>query len=843
MAIALVPAYVYADDVFIITDLGNMFPASEAGDQTEENEGNAADLRALHSFFAQNSLLVSEEFDQELLFIQSPQGGSVHMPSPYINVSHGVDTPPGLGLGGNNDEFDLTSGTAPVLAIVKSSEPAVSMDVSQFFEPKTLVKAGNDYDLNTRGNSKNILADVPYREVEWADRSLGVHKRGDRDFIINTARAPAPSGTVIFDVQNLDLDGATLHVDYSFRSKVLPVASPYDLMDLEYNNIGYLIHRDNSFDGRVNVLTGSTSISGLHPHYTYQLNTTLYDSTPDDPPWYRWIVWNEREIYDIRGTILSTDRYHRANGLIDSWPHQMVVEDGYNKVVSDSIKSHIPVMTDSNKMERTSWDNFKSGRDHTAKAQRSSIVSSHIESIGYELRDDLPAKSILPDITKRGKAELNNDVEYIVVDQYSHASVTILRATGPADPVRENFLNINIPNRNNLLNTPWTITANNTVMAAGIITGNGGSSLFEGLTDDRKAVMFNHYMADRDLDWKLNLYTESIIVESGLDPESGGMVVLDERNDRRYDNSTVLTGMTAPDNVLNGNEILTPILYAKLPFNGEITIDDVHLGNHRSGAPDMSLSHLAGGFGIGDDMYVPFITGYQTVFLTVGDHVLLFDYADISSSYTSSVFTDLEPIRFTKIVPHNVAEGEIETSLSNFVVARNEQKIPATFTLELDAELELRNEISAVTKQSDERNSNKRPLRLPPPPPPWDPLTVTIQTFVNGDHVADKEIHFDDRPIAFTDRGQDIHQSTSTRPYEQVVYNIARYTYEDAFISGSTAVQAKEGDLVEFRVLIGIHGLTEVIPNNAQSTETTTITDSAIISGYISIADASIQVG
>lgn len=814
-----VPA-AYSDEFIAFTDLGNSFKVEETGAGTDGNDGDA--IGALHSFFSQNSLLVSEEFDQERLFIQSPRGGSIHVSAPYVNVSHGVNTPPALGLTENN-EFDLQSGTAPVLAIIKSLEPTTSLDISQIFEPKKLVKTGNNYQLNTHGNTKNILNDVPNRQVSWHEKDLTVSDN-DRTTRVISRGFPTPSGTVIFDVKNLELDGATLHVDYAFRSKVLPVASPYDLMDLEHTQKGFFIHRDNSFNGGVNVLTGSTSISELDTNYKYKIKARLNDPTT---PMTRYDYTWTREVYDNHGSIWTSDVYYRTNGLIDTWPHRIVVSDGYNRVVSDSIRSHIPVVTDSNKMERWNWG------DYVAEAQRSSIESSGITSVKYELHDDLPAKSIVPDITTRGKAVLNNDVDYIIVDHTFSRSSTTLRITAPADQVVGNFLNINIPNRNNLLNTPWTITANNTVMAAGIITDNGGSSLFEGLSADRKAVMFSHYMEDRNRDWKLNLYTESIVVESSLDPELGGMVILDERNNRWYDNSTVLAGMRQPDNVLNGNEIITPILYAKLPFNSEITIDDVHIGNHRDGDPDMSLSYLAGEFSIGDDMYVPFITGYQTVFLTIGDNTLLFDYADISSSYTSSVFTDLEPERIHHVSPHQITEGRIDTSLSNFIVARNDQKIPVVFTVELDAELELRNQLITVAKT---------PPPPPPPPRPRDPLTVMVQTFVNGYHVADKQIHFDDHPVAFTD-SDSTRSSVVNRVYTQTDYNIARYTYEDALISGSTSVQAQEGDIIEFRVLVGVHGITDTITPNIRNSLIISTTPSGTVSGHITISDASIQIG
>ena len=235
------------------------------------------------------------------------------------------------------------------------------------------------------------------------------------------------------------------------------------------------------------------------------------------------------------------------------------------------------------------------------------------------------------------------------------------------------------------------------------------------------------------------------------------------------------------------NSMYSAIAYVKVPFSGDVSVSDVSLDE------TLPLPYLSGEYELGESVYVPFVANHKVIHMILnGTQKVQIEYGNNLGQREMFLIED-KTVTEDEFYPYEVREGSVTVVASAYAIASTDGTMNALFNSEVTGTMKLSN----TYYYKDILIPLPPP---PPPPPPKDPLTNTIDVYVNGNLVKSVPLGYNDSPTSIPiasieDLGSII---VSARSIE--------YIYDDLRYEGHASVPVESGDIVEFYVINNVMG-------------------------------------
>ncbi len=231
------------------------------------------------------------------------------------------------------------------------------------------------------------------------------------------------------------------------------------------------------------------------------------------------------------------------------------------------------------------------------------------------------------------------------------------------------------------------------------------------------------------------------------------------------------------------NSMYSAIAYVKVPFSGDVSVSDVSLDE------TLPLPYLSGEYELGESVYVPFVANHKVIHMILnGTQKVQIEYGNNLGQRELFLIEDKTSTK-NEFYPYEVREGSVTVVASAYAIASTDGTMNALFN----------SEVTGTMKLSNTYYYKDRSIP-PPPPPPVDPLTNTMDVYVNGDLVKSVPLGYNDSPTSIP--------ITSIEDLGSIIVSARsiEYIYDDLRYEGHASVPVESGDIVEFYVINNVMG-------------------------------------
>ena len=703
----------FAEDIFIVTELGNMFPVEEVHVSNDEN-GDVAEkaLESISSAITDQSRIIDLDVNGNVI-LHKPSGFEVDGFRPYLDVDNNVRK----------------------IAYIFDGAATKEIDIPSLYADYEFESTGGlpDLDRLTKEFDYTTEDGYAYDSSSYQIRHMGASTSHSVDSDSHTLNLDG-TGRVFIGIPRSGLTDTTSPMVFNVFSnsvsendRIRLVDSPYDLTTFDHDpDLGFAImHCDCDLFSIVHsILVGSVSDSEKFSVFSYDQNIEI------------------KVRHGQRGFIRHS---HGETRHITSYEDftQGVHTNGYHEITGGDIV--VQTLIEPYTVSTHRQDIFDS------------VVYNNVTSYVHTIYDSLPAKtrSMTPERTWNLSS---SDKTYLVADlENSDIGVRV----NHIKPGQTDLLHIS----NTPENMPYSLEINGKkVVDGGISTEDG---VIEITSSQIPWSVLDPEMPVVD-DVKLVLYTDS---DSATITNTDTPTVYDIYNHQFVADPGI------------SNSMYSATAYVKVPFSGAASVSDVSLDE------TLPLPYLSGEYELGESMYVPFVANHKVIHMILnGTQKVQIEYGNNLGQREMFLIGDKTSTK-NEVYPYEVREGSVTVVASAYAIASTDGTMNALFNSEVTGTVKLSNEYYYDV-----------PPPPPPPPPRRDPLTNTIDVYVNGDLVKSVQLGYSDSPT-----------STSAVSIEDlgsmtVVTRSVDYIYDDLRYFGHASVPVESGDIVEFYVINNVMG-------------------------------------